>query len=67
MTLKGKKQLPKAVHRMMARLLQTHFETDPRRIAHRFGVCPEYVRQTWREMPADEMSLISEVTEAPRA
>jgi hypothetical protein len=66
MTVKGKPQLPKTIHRLMARLLQLHLETDPVRIGRRFGVSAGYVRQMWRETQVDEMPTLAEAIEALR-
>ena len=60
MTLKGHAQLTKADHKRMARMLQLHFETDPRRIARRWGVSVSCVRKAWRELPVDEMAPLGE-------
>ena len=60
MTQKGHCNLTKREHRYMARLLQLHFETDPRRIARRWGVSVSCVRKAWREFSLNEMGSAKE-------
>jgi len=44
----------------MARLFQLHHDTHPKRIAVKFGVTDQYVRQVWRQMPAEDMAPLDE-------
>lgn len=47
----------------MARLLQLHKELHPTRIAARYGVTDEYVRQLWERWHPHEMATVSEALE----
>lgn len=47
----------------MARLLQLHKEIHPARIAARYGVTDEYVRQLWVKYQPHEMAPIAESLE----
>lgn len=60
MTKLGHPQLEKKMQQRMARLVQLHMQTHPRRVAAHFGVSPGYVRRLWRERPLDQMSTLRE-------
>jgi hypothetical protein len=47
----------------MARLLQLHKQTHPHRIAARYGVTDEYVRQLWVGYQPHEMAPLDESLE----
>jgi len=63
MCRKGQSPLPEQYLRQMARLLQLHKETHPQRIAARYGVTDEYVRQLWVGYQPHEMAPLSESLE----
>ena len=60
MTLKGHSQLPGDAHKVMARLMQLHLQTHPKKIGATFGVHAQYVRSRWRMMPLQEMASLAE-------
>lgn len=60
MTRRSHHPLPKQTLKLMARLVQVHFDTHPERVARRFGVTAGYVRQQWREYLHNEMASIQE-------
>lgn len=56
MTRRSHHPLPKQTLKLMARLVQVHFDTHPERLARRFGVTAGYVRQQWRSYLIGEMA-----------
>lgn len=64
MTMRGHSPLHPSKPKQMARLLQLHAETHPRRVAERFGVTERYVRKVWSRFATDEMAPLSEALEA---
>ena len=59
----GCSPLPTAYLRQMARLLQIHKQTHPKRIAQRYGVSDEFVRELWSKYSLEEMAPLSEALE----
>jgi hypothetical protein len=55
--------MPEAYLRQIARLLQMHKELHPERIARRYGVTDEYVRQLWVRYQPHEMAPLTEALE----
>ena len=55
--------LPQAYLRQIARFLQVYNDTRPLRIAARYGVSDEYVRQLWVRFHAHEMAPLGEALE----
>lgn len=47
----------------MARLMQTYKELHPHRIAKRYGVTDEYVRQLWLKYNQQQMAPLAESLE----
>lgn len=45
----------------MARLMHLHAITHPERVAQRFGVSANYVRQLWRTMDVQDMAMTHEI------
>lgn len=60
MTRRSHTPLPKQTLKVVARLVQVHFDTHPERIARRFGLSQSYVRQLWREHLIGEMAALRE-------
>lgn len=60
MTRRSHHPLPKQTLKLVARLVQVHFDTHPERVARRFGLSPSYVRQLWREHLIGEMASLEE-------
>ena len=48
----------------MARLMSIHKNTHPMRIARRYGVTEEFVRQLESRYPFEELAPVSEALEA---
>lgn len=55
--------MPEQYLKQMARLLQLHKQTHPQRIAARYGVTDEYVRQLWVGYQPHEMAPLDESLE----
>ena len=60
MCRRGQSSIPETQSRQIARLLHLHKETHPTRIAQRYGVTDEYVRQLWVRFHAHEMAPLDE-------
>lgn len=60
MTVKGHSELPKSAHRLMARLMELHLRTHPKRVGAKFGVNAKYVRQLWCSMSVQEMASLND-------
>jgi len=60
MTRLGHTELSKDMQQKLARLMQLHRLTHPKRIAPLFGVGAQYMRQLWREQ---EMAPLKDVLE----
>jgi hypothetical protein len=54
MTIKGLKPTPMKVRLTIARLMQLHYDTHPKRIAAMIGLSAPYCRRLWREMDMAE-------------
>lgn len=62
MTTKGLAPTPMKVRLTIARLMQLHYDTHPKRIALTVGLSPAYCRRLWREIemqywPDNRMAL----------
>ena len=55
--------MPRAYLKQMARLLQVYKDTYPERIARRYGVTHEEVRQLAEKYQPEEMAPLSEALE----
>jgi endonuclease III len=55
---------PESDRREMTRLMQIHVDTHPERIARRYGVTAQYVRQLWRERLQQDMATYEEAFRA---
>lgn len=60
MTRRSHHPLPKQTLKLVARLVQVHFDTHPERLARRFGLSPSYVRQLWRSYLHNEMAPLDD-------
>jgi hypothetical protein len=60
------RKLNRTLRQLMARLMQVHQETHPRRLAQKFGVSREYVYKVWTDIPADEQAEIEHAIQALR-
>jgi len=49
-TTKGLSPAPIRLRRAIARLMQLHYDTHPKRIAATVGLSPAYCRRLWREI-----------------
>ena len=58
--------LPQAGHRQIARLMQLHQQTHPQRIAARWNITAERVRQIWTELPHADQAALEDVLEVLR-
>lgn len=56
MTRKGQSPMEQAVRSKIARLMQLHLDTNPNRVARRFGISVSYVRQLWRERDRPQLA-----------
>ena len=54
MTVKGLKPTPLKVRLTIARLMQLHYETHPRRIAATVGLSERYCQRLWARMDRDQ-------------
>lgn len=63
MSERDQRPLPQAYLKQITRLLQLHKETHPTRIAQRYGVTDEYVRQLWVRYQPHEMAPLDESLE----
>jgi hypothetical protein len=54
MTVKGLRPVPIHIRRAIARLVQLHYETHPKRIAATVGLSPAYCTRLWRHMDQEE-------------
>jgi hypothetical protein len=61
MTRAANGNLPQAVHKQIARLMQIHQQTHPKRLGARWNITDEYVRKIWTEMPASEQADLEDV------
>jgi hypothetical protein len=59
----GQSPLPRVYLRQMARLMQVHKDTHPERIARRFGVTEEVVRQLSEKYQPQELAPLPEALE----
>ena len=57
----GNGNLSHDAHKQIARLMQLHQQTHPQRIADRWKVTSERVRQIWTEMPREEQAELQDV------
>jgi hypothetical protein len=53
--------LPHVAHQQIARLMQIHQQTHPKRLGARWNITDEYVRKIWSEMPAGEQAELEDV------
>lgn len=54
MTTKGLSPTPWKIRRAIARLMQLHYDTHPKRIAATVGLSPAYCRRLWREVESEQ-------------
>lgn len=53
-TVKGRKPTPMKVRLTIARLMQLHYETHPKRVAVSVGLSPRYCQRLWAQMDREE-------------
>jgi hypothetical protein len=61
MTRAANGHLPQDAHRQIARLMQIHQQTHPARLATRWNLSTERIRQIWTELPACEQADLEDV------
>jgi len=54
MTVKGLKPTPMKIRLTIARLVQLHYETHPKRIAATVGLSAEYCKRLWAQIDRGE-------------
>ena len=61
MTRAANGNLTAAAHRQIARLMQIHQQTHPKRIGARWNITDEYVRKIWSDLPVSEQAQLEDV------
>ena len=61
MTKAANGELSQSVHRQIARLVQIHHATHPKRLGDRFHITDDYVRKIWSELPVCDQAELEDV------
>jgi hypothetical protein len=61
MTRAANGNLSETEHRKIARLMQIHQQTHPKRLGVRWNITDEYVRKIWSDLPISEQAQLEDV------